>query len=89
MEDTTHTATSSESKSQAAQKAAERLNLGDSIVVHENVEELEGREATAKGWYDTRTGHIHVVLSNNADAADVTQTILHEAVAYHGLRAIT
>ena len=41
MEDTTHTATSSESKSQAAQKAAERLNLGDSIVVHENVEELE------------------------------------------------
>ena len=73
---------------QAAQKAAENLNLGDSIVVHENAEGLEGREATAKGWYDTRTGEIHVVLSNNADAADVTQTILHEAVAHHGLREL-
>ena len=87
-EDTPHTATSSESKSQAAQKATENLNLGGRVVVHESAEGLEGREATAKGWYDIRTGQIHVVLSNNADAADVTQTILHEAVAHHGLRRL-
>ena len=87
-EDTPHTATSSESKSQSAQKATENLNLGGRVVVHESAEELEGKEATAKGWYDTRTGQIHVVLSNNADAADVTQTILHEAVAHHGLREL-
>lgn len=87
-EDTPHTATSSESKSQAAQKATENLNLGGNVVVHESAEELEGKEATAKGWYDTRTGQIHVVLSNNTDAADVTQTILHEAVAHHGLREL-
>lgn len=87
-EDTPHTATSSESKSQAAQKATENLNLGGRVVVHESAEGLEGREATAKGWYDTKTGQIHVVLSNNADAADVTQTILHEAVAHHGLREL-
>lgn len=87
-EDTTHTATSSESKGQSAQKATENLNLGGRVVVHESAEGLEGREATAKGWYDTRTGQIHVVLSNNADAADVTQTILHEAVAHHGLREL-
>lgn len=87
-EDTTHTATSSESKSQAAQKAAENINLGGRVVVHESAEGLEGKEATAKGWYDTKTGQIHVVLSNNADAADVTQTILHEAVAHHGLREL-
>lgn len=87
-EDTPHTATSSESKSQAAQKATENLNLGGNVVVHESAEELEGKEATAKGWYDTRTGQIHVVLSNNTDAADVTQTILHEAVAHHGLRRL-
>ena len=87
-EDTTHTATSSESKSQAAQKATENLNLGGRVVVHESAEGLEGKEATAKGWYDTKTGQIHVVLSNNADAADVTQTILHEAVAHHGLREL-
>ena len=87
-EDTPHTATSSESKTQAAQKATENLNLGGRVVVHESAEGLEGKEATAKGWYDTRMGQIHVVLSNNADAADVTQTILHEAVAHHGLRAL-
>ena len=87
-EDTPHTATSSESKTQAAQKATENLNLGGRVVVHESTEGLEGKEATAKGWYDTKTGQIHVVLSNNTDAADVTQTILHEAVAHHGLREL-
>lgn len=87
-ETTTHAAISSESKSQAVQKATENLNLGGKVVVHESSEGLEGKEATAKGWYDTRTGQIHVVLSNNADAADVTQTILHEAVAHHGLREL-
>lgn len=75
-------------KTQAAQKATENLNLGGRVVVHESAEGLEGKEATAKGWYDTRTGQIHVVLSNNADAADVTQTILHESVAHHGLREL-
>lgn len=78
----------SSAKTQAAQKATENLNLGGRVVVHESAEGLEGKEATAKGWYDTRTGQIHVVLSNNADAADVTQTILHEAVAHHGLREL-
>lgn len=87
-ETTPHAAISSESKSQAAQKATENLNLGGRVVVHESAEGLEGKEATAKGWYDTKTGQIHVVLSNNADAADVTQTILHEAVAHHGLREL-
>ena len=85
---TPHAAISSESKSQAVQKATENLNLGGRVVVHESAEGLEGKEATAKGWYDTQTGQIHVVLSNNADAADVTQTILHEAVAHHGLREL-
>ncbi len=85
---TPHAAISSESKSQAVQKATENLNLGGRVVVHESAEGLEGKEATAKGWYDTQTGQIHVVLSNNADAANVTQTILHEAVAHHGLREL-
>lgn len=87
-ETTPHVATSSESKSQAAQKAPENLNLGGRVVVHESAERLEGKEVTAKGWYDTKTGQIHVVLSNNTDAADVTLTILHEAVAHHGLREL-
>ena len=87
-EDTPHVSTSSESKTKAAQKATENLNLGGRVVVHESAEGLEGKETTAKGWYDTQTGQIHVVLSNNADAADVTQTILHEAVAHHGLREL-
>ena len=87
-ENTPHVSTSSESKTKAAQKATENLNLDGRVVVHESAEGLEGKEATAKGWYDTQTGQIHVVLSNNADAADVTQTILHEAVAHHGLRGL-
>ena len=67
---------------QAARKATENLSPGGRVVVHESTEGLEGKEATAKGWYDTRVGQIHVVLSNNVDAADVTQTILHESVAH-------
>ena len=78
----------SSAKTQAAKKAAEKLNLGDRIVVHETAEGLDGKEATAKGWYDTETGQVHVVVSNNMDEADVTQTVLHEVVAHHGLREL-
>jgi hypothetical protein len=40
----------------------------------------------AKGWYDPRTGEIVVVLGNNADVADVKDTIFHETLGHRGLR---
>lgn len=44
-----------------------------------------GRRAKAKGWFDTETGKIVVVLGNHRNREDVMQTILHEGVAHYGL----
>ena len=49
---------------------------------------LNGEQATAKGFYNKRTGKIVVVVSNHTDIADIEKTVLHEAVAHHGLREL-
>ena len=46
------------------------------------------RQRRAKGWFDTRTGEVTIVLPNNADAADVENTFLHEVVGHDGLRVL-
>ncbi len=46
------------------------------------------RRQRAKGWYDPRTGKITVVVGNHSSASDMEATILHEAVAHHGLREL-
>ncbi|MBD5341549.1 MAG: hypothetical protein HDR94_08240, partial [Bacteroides sp.] len=45
------------------------------------------RDQRAKGWWDGRTGEVVVVLPNNADVADVKNTVVHEVVGHKGLRA--
>ena len=50
--------------------------------------QLEGKQRTAKGFYNKRTGKITIVLPNHASTADVEQTLLHEAVAHYGLRQL-
>ena len=49
---------------------------------------LTGRRAQAKGWYDTKTGKIVVVMNNHRSPEDVFKTILHEGVAHYGLREL-
>ncbi|MYM13623.1 hypothetical protein E5330_13375, partial [Muribaculum intestinale] len=62
--------------------------LGIDIEVIEDTSSLKGKKHRAKGWYDTKTGKITVVVGNHNSAADMEATILHEAVAHHGLRQL-
>lgn len=62
--------------------------LGVDIEVVEDSSSLKGRKRGAKGWYDIGTGRISVVVGNNLSVADMEATILHEAVAHHGLRKL-
>ena len=47
-----------------------------------------GRERRAKGWWSSRTGEVVVVLPNNADVADVENTLVHELIGHKGLRGL-
>lgn len=62
--------------------------LGVDIEVLEDASALKGKKQRAKGCYDTKTGKITVVISNHNSAYDMEATILHEAVAHHGLREL-
>lgn len=66
---------------------AARLHL-DNVEVVTDVSQLEGKERTAKGFFNRRTGKITIVLPNNSGMVDVEQTLLHEAVAHYGLRKL-
>ncbi len=69
------------------EELAEKLNLGNVEIVT-NVSQLNGKEKRAKGFFNKRTGKITIVLPNNANIADIEQTLLHEAVVHYGLRQL-
>lgn len=62
----------------------EKLNLDNVEVV--TSDSLEGRKAKAKGFFNTNTGKITIVLDNHVSSSDAEQTLFHEAVAHYGLR---
>ena len=70
-----------------AEKLVERLHLTNVEIVTD-ASQLEGKQRTAKGFYNKRTGKITIVLPNHASTVDVEQTLLHEAVAHYGLRQL-
>lgn len=70
-----------------ARSIAEQLGL-DNVEIVTDASTLEGEKASAKGFYDTKTGNITIVLPNHVNSYDVEQTILHEAVAHYGLRRL-
>lgn len=70
-----------------ARQVAEKLNL-DNVEVLESTEGLTGKKATSKGWFDSRTGKITVVVPNHGSTGDIVETVLHEAVAHYGLRKL-
>lgn len=73
-----------------ARKKAEALTqeLGLDVEFHDDPSEFSGRKSRAKGWYDPKTGKIHVVMGNHSGVGDVMATMLHEGVAHHGLRKL-
>ena len=64
--------------------------LGLKITVLESTKDLPlwSRKRRAKGWYDKKTGEITIVIGNHKSAEDIEKTMLHEAVAHHGLRKL-
>lgn len=79
--------TSLEAKRQAALDAG--ASLGVPIVVEEAP---AGGRRRAKdeelGWFDKRTGAVHVNPGNHVDAEDVKRTVMHEAVGHMGMRRL-
>lgn len=78
---------SKNSRKAAVAKAMGKI-FGLDIDIIDNDANLTGDQARAKGWYDTETGKITVVLPKNNGIADTVRTILHESVAHHGLRKL-
>lgn len=77
----------------AAAKLAE--SLGEKVHIVRDVNEIENRnkkvqesQRRSKGWFNTGTGEIVVVLPNATGIEDVQATILHEAVGHKGLREL-
>ena len=70
-----------------AESVVQNLHLNNVEIVPDG-SSLNGEQATAKGYYNKRTGKIVVVASNHTDIADIEKTVLHEAVAHHGLREL-
>ena len=73
---------------QHAENIVAKLGLDGRVTIMETPEGLTGRKAKAKGWFDTKTGKIVVVLGNHHSTSDVVRTVLHEGVAHYGLRAL-
>ncbi len=68
--------------------------LGEKAYIVEDLGELEdidglpAKAVSSKGWYNTRTGEVVVILPNHTDEEDVARTVLHEVVGHKGLRAV-
>lgn len=77
----------------AATKLAE--SLGEKVRIVRDVNEIEHRnkkvqenQRKSKGWFNTDTREIVVVLPNATGIEDVQATILHETVGHKGLREL-
>lgn len=80
-------ATDPESKTSRATEISEHLNTPVRVITSEKeMEGLSPRQKKAKGWYNTATGEVVLVVPNNADVADVENTVLHEVIGHDGIR---
>jgi len=84
---TTQPTTNTEELTNHAESVVQNLHLNNVEIVPDG-SSLNGEQATAKGFYNKRTGKIVVVAGNHTDIADIEKTVLHEAVAHHGLRQL-
>lgn len=84
---TAQSTTNTETLTNHAESIVQNLHLNNVEIVPDG-SSLNGEQATAKGFYNKRTGKIVVVAGNHTDIADIEKTVLHEAVAHHGLREL-
>ena len=56
--------------------------------ISDSDKKVERKKRSAKGWYDTATGEVVIVLPNCENVADVEATIFHEIVGHKGMRDI-
>lgn len=56
-------------------------------ITHPNAA-VQERRRKSKGWYDTKTGQVNIVLANNRDVDDVKASVGHETIAHKGLREL-
>lgn len=49
---------------------------------------LEKRKKQSKGWFDSETGEVVLVLPNAKSVEDARATVFHEVVAHKGLRGL-
>lgn len=68
---------------QAVRDAAEKLHIPVALTTSDK---QKGKRAKAKGWYDTKTHEIVIVVDNHSGVHDALATVLHEGVAHYGLR---
>ena len=84
---TTQPTANTETLTNHAESVVQNLHLNNVEIVPDG-SSLNGEQATAKGFYNKRTGKIVVVAGNHTDIADIEKTVLHEAVAHYGLRQL-
>ena len=76
-----------------AEQMGEKLHTNIHII--EDVNEIthpnsavQERRRRSKGWYDTKTGQVNIVLPNNRSVDDVKASVGHETIAHKGLREL-
>ena len=69
--------------------------LGVPVRIVDSLDEIEGknkrqteRMRSSRGWYNTTTGEVVIVLPNAEGVSDVEATVLHEVVGHKGLRQL-
>ena len=72
----------------AVEDTAGKLHLNNVDIVDKPAGRGSGRRERAKGMFERSTGHITINIGNCADKRDAVVTLLHEAVAHHGLRKL-
>lgn len=82
-----------ESKEKTALSLAKALGVNVNVIadreeITDSIRSRQRRKRNSKGWYDTLTQEIVVVLQNNVNNADVEATILHEIVGHKGMREL-
>lgn len=65
-----------------------KLHLNNVGIVDKPAGRGAGRRERAKGMFERSTGRITINIGNCADKRDAVVTLLHEAVAHHGLRKL-
>lgn len=82
--------TTPQAKTLQAKVLSDKLNTPIRVVSDPaEISELPSRrQQRAKGWWSAKNDEVVILLPNNADVADVANTVVHEVVGHKGLRKL-